>query len=269
MTEAGRTERSRAPLDPTALAARLPTGWQLEVVGETGSTNADLLAAAERGAPGRSVLVAELQTTGRGRLNRGWESPAGAGLTVSVLLRPAVPRAGWGWLPLMAGLALSRSLGEQARLKWPNDLVMGSEQAKVAGILGEVGGDAAVLGIGLNVTTTTAELPVPTASSLALQGYPTLDRGQLLVNLLLGLDAELARWEAAVGDAVAAGLAEDYRARCVTLGSDVQVELPAGPRRGRAEAVDDSGRLVVRPSDGGEPVVVAAGDVTHIRPAPG
>lgn len=269
MTEGGRTERSRAPLDRATLAAQLPAGWQLEVVDETGSTNADLLAATARGAPDRSVLVAELQTTGRGRLDRGWESPAGAGLTVSVLLRPAVPRTGWGWLPLIAGLALSRSLGEQARLKWPNDLVMGSDQAKVAGILGEATGDAAVLGIGLNVTTTAEELPLPTASSLALQGYSTLDRGKLLVSLLLGLDAELARWEAAGGDAVTAGLADDYRARCVTLGSDVRVELPAGTQRGRAEAVDDTGRLVVRPAGGGEPVVVAAGDVTHIRPASG
>jgi BirA family biotin operon repressor/biotin-[acetyl-CoA-carboxylase] ligase len=265
VTEAGTTASSRAPLDQAGIAAQLPAGWQLEVVAETGSTNADLLAAAQRGAPDRSARVAELQIHGRGRLDRGWQSPAGAGLTVSVLLRPPVPAAGWGWLPLIAGLALSRSLGEQARLKWPNDLVMGPEQAKVAGILGETGGDAVVLGIGLNVSTTAEELPVPTASSLALQGYPTLDRAQLLVNLLFGLDAELTRWYAADGDAVAAGVAEDYRARCATLGSDVQVELPGGgTERGRAEAVDDSGRLVVRAS-GGESITIAAGDVTHIR----
>lgn len=269
MTHRAAAEPSRAPLDRAGLAGQLPSGWQLEVVAETGSTNADLLAAAGRGAPDRSALVAELQTSGRGRLDRGWQSPAGAGLTVSVLLRPPVPTAHWGWLPLIAGLALSRSLGEQARLKWPNDLVMGPEQAKVAGILGETGGAAAVLGIGLNVSTTAAELPVPTASSLALQGYSTLDRGRLLIDLLAGLDAELARWYAADGDAARAGLADDYRARCVTLGSDVRVELPGGgSERGRAEAVDDAGRLLVRP-DGGEPIVVAAGDVTHIRPVGG
>ncbi len=263
MTE--RAEPSRAPLDPAALAGRLPAGWRLEVVAETGSTNADLLAAAGRGAPDRSVLVAELQTSGRGRLDRGWQSPAGAGLTGSVLLRPPVPPAGWGWLPLIAGLALSRSLGDRAGLKWPNDLVMGPEQAKVAGILGESDGTAAVLGIGLNVSNRPAELPVPTASSLALQGHPTLDRARLLVDLLHALESELARWYAADGDAVAAGIAEGYRARCVTLGSEVRVELPGGNvERGRAEAVDDSGRLVVRPA-AGEPVVVGAGDVTHIR----
>ncbi|HEU5270514.1 MAG TPA: biotin--[acetyl-CoA-carboxylase] ligase [Jatrophihabitans sp.] len=269
MTEGAGTEPSRAPLDQAAVAEQLPAGWRLEVVAETGSTNADLLAAADRGAADRSLLVAELQTSGRGRLDRGWQSPTGAGLTVSVLLRPPVPPAGWGWLPLIAGLALSRSLGEQARLKWPNDLVMGPEQAKVAGILGETGTDVAVLGIGLNVSTTAAELPVPSASSLALQGYPTLDRGQLLVNLVRALDAELARWYAADGDATRVGLADDYRARCATLGSEVQVDLPGGgTERGRAEAVDDSGRLVVRPA-GGEPMAVAAGDVTHIRAVEG
>ena len=265
-TQDGTSEPSRAPLNQASLASRLPAGWQLTVVAETGSTNADLLAAAERGAGDRSVLVAELQTSGRGRLDRGWASPAGAGLTVSVLLRPPVPNASWGWLPLIAGLALSRSLGEQARLKWPNDLVMGAEQAKVAGILGESSGEAVVLGIGLNVSTTADELPVPSATSLELQGHSTLDRGQLLVNLLLGLEAELTRWYDAGGDAVAAGLAEDYRARCATIGSEVSVQLPDGATAGSAVAVDDLGRLVVQPAEGGEPIVVAAGDVTHIRP---
>jgi BirA family biotin operon repressor/biotin-[acetyl-CoA-carboxylase] ligase len=269
MTEDAQTESSRAPLDQSAIAAQLPAGWQLEVVAETGSTNADLLAAAGRGAPDRSVRVAELQTSGRGRLDRDWQSPAGAGLTVSVLLRPPVPATSWGWLPLIAGLALSQSIDEQALLKWPNDLVMGPDQGKVAGILGETGGDAAVIGIGLNVSSSAAELPVPTATSLALQGYRTLDRARLLIGLVRRLDAELGRWYAADGDAVKAGLADDYRARCATIGTDVQVELPGGDTvRGRAAAVDDSGRLEVRPA-GGEPILVAAGDVTHIRAAEG
>jgi BirA family transcriptional regulator, biotin operon repressor / biotin---[acetyl-CoA-carboxylase] ligase len=267
MTEATETESSRTPLQQSAIAAQLPGGWHLEVVAETGSTNADLLAAAGGGAPDRSVLVAELQTSGRGRLDRGWQSPAGAGLTVSVLLRPPVPAASWGWLPLIAGLALSQSIGEQALLKWPNDLVMGPDRGKVAGILGEADGNVAVLGIGLNVSTTADELPVPTASSL--QRHRTLDRGTLLIGLVWRLDAELGRWYAADGDAVKSGLAADYRARCATIGSDVQVELPSGQTvRGRATAVDDSGRLVVQPADG-EPVAVAAGDVTHIRAVEG
>jgi BirA family transcriptional regulator, biotin operon repressor / biotin---[acetyl-CoA-carboxylase] ligase len=258
---------SRAPLDRAAVAALLPAGWQLEVVAETGSTNADLLGRPD--APDRSVLVAELQTSGRGRLDRSWQSPRGAGLTVSVLLRPPTPKTGWSWLPLIAGLALSRSLGGQAALKWPNDLVMGPDQAKVAGILGESSADAVVLGIGINVSTTAEELPVPTASSLALQGHSTLDRARLLANLLVRLDAELARWYAHHGDAVAAGLLEDYRARCVTISREVSVQLPDRVERGRAVAVDDLGRLVVQPAGGGEPISVAAGDVTHIRPVEG
>ncbi|HTZ44826.1 MAG TPA: biotin--[acetyl-CoA-carboxylase] ligase [Jatrophihabitans sp.] len=257
----------RAPLDQAALAAELPPGWQLSVVPETGSTNADLIAAAGRGAPGRTARVAELQTAGRGRLDRGWQSPTGAGLTVSVLLRPPVPPTSWGWLPLLAGLALCRAIGDRAELKWPNDVLMGPEQAKVAGILGESTGEAVVLGMGINVSTTAAELPVPTASSLALQGV-VLSRGRLLVELLTGLEAVLSRWYATDGDAVLAGLAEEYRARSATIGSRVRVQLPDGVVAGLATSVDDSGRLVITPDDG-ESFAVAAGDVTHLRPAAG
>jgi BirA family biotin operon repressor/biotin-[acetyl-CoA-carboxylase] ligase len=266
------TQPDRTPLDAALLAARLPPGWQLEVVAETGSTNADLLAAAGRDAADHSVLVAELQTSGRGRLDRGWQSPAGAGLTVSVLVRPGVPVPRWGWLPLLAGLALSRSVGADSGLKWPNDLVMGARENKVAGILVQAASGAAVIGMGINVSTQRTELPVPTASSLLLQGRADLSRAELLIRLLTELDAGLARWIRAGGDAEAAGLAAEYRERCVTLGQQVMVRLPSGPRRGTAVAVDSDGRLVLQPTDGeqgGAPLVVSAGDVTHVRPDSG
>ena len=89
------------------------------------------------------MLVAELQSGGRGRLGRSWVSPAGAGLTFSVLLRPAPPAQTWGWLPLLTGLALARTLGSAARLKWPNDVLLGPDGKKVAGILVQSGGGVA------------------------------------------------------------------------------------------------------------------------------
>lgn len=258
----------RERLDQAELQRRIPAGWQLQVVDETGSTNADLLAAAVQGAPARTALVAELQTQGRGRLDRSWVSPAGAGLTVSVLYRPAAPPSSWGWLPLLAGLALAGAIEDRLapRLKWPNDVVLGPRELKVAGILAQSSGGAAVIGMGTNVSNTAEELPVPGATSLALAGGSAPDRASLLIALLSGLDRELARWEAARGDAAAAGLAADYRARCATIGSEVRVELAGRSVSGLAVAVDDDGRLLVRPAAGGEPLPVSAGDVTHVRP---
>ncbi|MDD7939983.1 biotin--[acetyl-CoA-carboxylase] ligase [Actinomycetospora lutea] len=271
-----------APLDADALRRALgpPSGpWaSIEVVASTGSTNADLLARAggpDR-APDRTVRVAEHQDAGRGRRDRVWEDRAGEGLTFSVLLRPrevAVER--WGWAPLLAGLALVEAVGRvstvPAALKWPNDLLLGAEPAaKGAGILAEVGagtgGDRAlVIGIGLNVATPAADLPAG-ATSLVAEGADP-DRPAVLVAVLRALADLDRRWRDAHGDVVAAGIVDDYRARCATLGREVSVTLP-GDRTlaGRAVDVDRDGRLAVRAPDG-ETTVVSAGDVVHVRPA--
>lgn len=268
-------EQSRRPLDADAVTARLAGRWLVEGVAETGSTNADLLAAAGTGAPAGTVLVAELQSGGRGRLGRSWTSPTGAGLTCSVLLRPAPPVPTWGWLPLLTGLALSRTLGSAARLKWPNDVLFGADGGKVAGILVQSGdlaqsGDSAqagavVVGMGLNVSTGRDELPVETATSLLLEGHRELDRAELLVAFLSRFDGLYTAWQAHGGDALASGLAEGYRAACATLGTEVSVELGSRTLLGTAMDVDLDGRLLVRPAEGGAPVAVAAGDVTHVR----
>jgi len=256
---------SRRPLDADAVTARLSGRWLVEAVTQTGSTNADLLAAAAGGAASGTVLVAELQSGGRGRLGRSWESPVGAGLTFSVLLRPAPSIETWGWLPLLTGLALARTLGSEARLKWPNDVLFGAEAAKVAGTLVQTSEGAAVVGVGLNVSTSRAELPVETATSLLLEGHRPLDRAELLVDFLSRFDALYTAWQAHGGDAAASGLAAGYRAECATLGSEVSVELGTHTLFGRALEVDEDGRLLVRPTGGGALVPVAAGDVTHLR----
>lgn len=265
----------------------VPGFARVEVVETSRSTNADLVAAvrADPAAwPAPSALVAEHQTAGRGRAGRSWETPARAGLTVSVLLRPRVPADALGWLPLLAGLAVVRAVsdgGVTAAVKWPNDVLLPAVDTiaglglyrKVAGILAEVvpgttgqEAPAVVLGIGLNVSQSADELPVPTATSLALAGYPRPDRTDVLVRLLGEVHAVVRRWEQAGGDAAAAGLLEEYAAVSATLGTRVRAELAGGADvlEGEAVGLDGSGALVVR-SESGEERAVTAGDVWHLR----
>jgi BirA family biotin operon repressor/biotin-[acetyl-CoA-carboxylase] ligase len=259
----------RQPLDADRLREQLAARWgRIEVVDETDSTNADLLA--DVAAPDRSVLVAEHQSAGRGRFDRRWSSPPRAGLTFSVLLRPAVPLLHWGWLPLLTGLALHEAVTEHAgvptSVKWPNDLLAHPGGGKLAGILAQSSGEAVVVGVGLNVDTTADELPVDTATSLALCGAGPLDRTDLLAAILRRVDARVAQWGDCGGDAGACGLAAAYRAACSTIGRAVRVTLTDDAEvRGEAVDVDDIGRLVVRTADGEQ--AVGAGDVEHLRPA--
>jgi BirA family biotin operon repressor/biotin-[acetyl-CoA-carboxylase] ligase len=257
----------RPPLRPAALQRALaPDGWRLEVLPETESTNAVAAERARSGAAAGLVVVAEVQTAGRGRLDRSWVSPPRAGLTFSVLLRPDLPPVQWPWLPLWTGLAVATALRERAdvdaQLKWPNDVVLGQAAGahvagrKVCGVLAEVPEPGAVvLGIGLNVTTTQDELPHEQATSLRLAGARTTDRDTLLRAVLRSLREVLA-------DPAAARSA--YRERCSTIGRRVRVELPAGQvAEGLAEDVDEDGRLVVDGKGYG------AGDVVHLRPISG
>ncbi|MFF2577446.1 biotin--[acetyl-CoA-carboxylase] ligase [Streptomyces goshikiensis] len=266
----------RPPLNAAALRRALVNDgglWtSVEVVPSTGSTNSDLAARAAE-LPEGAVLVAEEQTAGRGRLDRSWVAPARSGLFFSVLLKPgaAVPQERWGWLTLLAGVAaatgLSRAAGVDTALKWPNDLlvIVDGEERKTGGILAERVGDGVVLGIGLNVTLTDAELPVPEAGSLALAKASVTDREPLLKAVLRSLEEWYGEWRAAGGDPAASGLQETYAAGCATLGRHVRAELPGGRRlTGTAEAVDADGRLVVRTADG-EREPVGAGDVIHLR----
>jgi BirA family biotin operon repressor/biotin-[acetyl-CoA-carboxylase] ligase len=285
------TDLQRPPLRRAALARALTQGpdaaWRaIEVVAETGSTNADLAARARTGEAEGLVLAADHQAAGRGRLGRGWEAPPRAGLAVSVLLRPPVDPARWSWLPLLTGLAvvdaLTRVCGVPAGLKWPNDVLVPEpvrgrppeqgERRKVCGVLAEAvpGADgapaAAVVGLGLNVDQERDELPVPTATSLRLAGAATLDRDTVLRACLRALAVRYRRWVDAGGDPRASGVGAAYREACLTLGQEVEVQLPGRDGvRGVAEGVDDDGRLVVASAGGVQ--ALAAGDVVHVRRA--
>ncbi|MFB7260068.1 biotin--[acetyl-CoA-carboxylase] ligase [Streptomyces nojiriensis] len=266
----------RPPLNAAALQRALVTGdglWtSVEVVASTGSTNTDLATRAAQ-LPEGAVLVAEEQSAGRGRLDRSWVAPARSGLFFSVLLKPgdAVPQERWGWLTLLAGVAtatgLSRAAGVDTALKWPNDLLVtvDGEERKTGGILAERVEDGVVLGIGLNVSLTEDELPVPAAGSLVLAKASVTDRDPLLKAVLRSLEEWYGRWRAAGGDPAASGLQETYAAGCATLGRHVRAELPGGRTlTGTAEAVDTDGRLVIRTAEDRHETV-GAGDVIHLR----
>ncbi|ONI86003.1 biotin--[acetyl-CoA-carboxylase] ligase [Actinosynnema sp. ALI-1.44] len=258
-------------VDGDYLAQRLtqPTGPYagLTVVDSTESTNADL---DRQRPPDRTVLIARQQTAGEGRRSRSWTSPPG-GLYVSIYYAPGVPGHRLPWLTLLAGVALvnvSMSTGVPAVLKWPNDLLLGPDRRKGAGVLATTSQNGVVLGIGLNVQPVAAELAPgglqPT--SLAAEGADELDLTVLAERLLVELDRWEAPWRAADGDPFASGLHEEYRKHCVTLGQEVRVELGDGSFEGTARYLETDGTLVVRDADGHDRSV-PAGDVVHLRAA--
>jgi BirA family biotin operon repressor/biotin-[acetyl-CoA-carboxylase] ligase len=261
--------------DPDGRGYRSPMherriGHRVERHKSIGSTNdraRELLA----GADGHgSVVVAEEQTSGRGRRGRTWQSPPGRNLLISVALVPELAAAEAWRLGLATALAVAEACDAIApvALKWPNDIVAVADGRKLGGMLIETMAEGdrlsgAVLGIGINVNWQRAEMPSdlqPDATSLAdLAGGP-VDREALLDRLLIGLEAEIASIEE--GDSPL----ERYRARCSTLGSAVRVETVEGTVHGRAVDLDATGALVVEDRRG-ERHVVTGGEVTGVRPA--
>jgi BirA family biotin operon repressor/biotin-[acetyl-CoA-carboxylase] ligase len=250
------------------------TWGPIAVLPSTGSTNADAIDQVGEGAPEGFTVVADEQTAGRGRLDRTWASPYGAGIAMSVVLRPIAPDATWSWIPLVVGIAVVDALAEQgvhAALKWPNDVVVDGAARdgspgprKLGGLLAERVGAAVVVGIGLNVDLDADELPVPRATSTRLEGA-TVSREVLVVDVLDHLRRRYLHWQLASGDARRAGTLEAYTERCLTLGRTVRALLPGGVVvEAVAESVDDHGRLVLRTPDGATRVV-SAGDVEHLR----
>ena len=269
------------PIDVAGLRRELvrPGGlWrQVDHVLQTGSTNADLAAAARAGGEPGAVLVTDYQSAGRGRLGRVWTAPPGTGIAMSVLVRPdGVDPERWTWLPLLTGLAVADGLtraaaGLEVRLKWPNDVLMAG--GKVCGILAERvearDGTACVVGMGINTHLGPADLPVPDATSVAIEcaaaGRTTPSRTSVIATVLAAFELLFRRWTAAPDQP---WLAAAYRRRSATLGRSVRVVLgPDESVEGTATGVDADGRLVVRVS--GTNRVFGAGDVVHVRAGSG
>jgi BirA family biotin operon repressor/biotin-[acetyl-CoA-carboxylase] ligase len=255
-------------VDLPRTAALVP---RLEWRDAAASTNSELvaLATADPGAwPAWSLLVTDTQTAGRGRLGRSWTAPPGSSLAISVLLRPRIPTDRYGWLSLTAGTAMARSLqalGVAAAVKWPNDVLIGGR--KVCGLLAEAlaGGEGAVLGAGLNHRLAAGELPVPTATSLAIEGGPT-DPDLLIAGWLEQLRPLVTAFERAEGDPVASGLRDAVVAACETIGRHVRVSLPDGSVVvGTATGIDEDGRIEVATDRIGKSTAIATGDVEHLR----
>jgi BirA family biotin operon repressor/biotin-[acetyl-CoA-carboxylase] ligase len=228
---------------------------------ETGSTNADL---ALQGGEDLTVLVAGSQTAGRGRSGREWSSPEGASLAVSILVRPKF--ANLTWLPLLAGLAMTRAvraLGADAQLKWPNDVLAGHK--KISGILTElVSPGVVVIGAGLNLKQSQGELPIANATSLALEG--------LTVELPEALHAYLSEFVPLYEDFVSQGgdpeasLRAQVREKCATLGLEVRAIMPGDNEVvGKAIDIDHDGRLLINVAGENTIYAVGAGDIVHLR----
>ena len=272
----------------TALADDFTT---IDFVEKTGSTNTDLMQATN--VADGTVLLADEQLSGKGRLGRSWTAPAGSQVIFSVLLLPESLEH-LGTLPLAAGLAVTDSI-EGTVLKWPNDVHIDGN--KLCGILAEAGpvgqafkaapkteltkvevgkaevnkaevnkaelnkavGGAApsarvVVGMGINVTLTREDLPIEKATSLALEGRDT-DRTELAINVLKNLRRRIVQWENHDPQ-----LLRDYRAVCSSLGQQVRLETPSGDVIGHVDEIGEDGRIMVA----GE--YYSAGDVTHLRP---
>ena len=273
LSQMGPTHLPYVPIDAARLTAALAedpatAGWpNPRVVSSTGSTNADVVALAEAGAPRGTVVIAEEQVAGRGRLGRAWDSRAGSGIWMSVLLHPPLV-ASWSWLPLLVGVAVRDALvaiGAPVDLKWPNDVIAGDPYAKVAGLLIEAVPDprGAVIGIGINVhPESVAGFPEATCVDRLVD---RVDRTELAARVLTQVARDYAEWARVECDAVASGLAARYRAACRTLQWVVRVSLPDGSALvGRAVDIDADGRLRVEVD--GQAHVIAAGDVTRVRP---
>jgi BirA family transcriptional regulator, biotin operon repressor / biotin---[acetyl-CoA-carboxylase] ligase len=241
----------------------------VRVLASVDSTNRLLLDEAGRGAPEGLVVVADHQTAGRGRRDRSWSAPPGSALLVSVLLRPRLPPEQRHLVTVAAGLAavdaVAATVGVRPGLKWPNDVLAGKRERKLAGILAEVGpGDAVVLGMGLNLRGAAVD---PAVRHLAVAvdelGDRSVVRDDLLAAWLRRLEGGLGLLEVLGGPAE---LVHRYRDACVTIGRPVRVEIAgaAEPLVGTAVGVADDGRLLVERTDGSL-VPITAGDVVHVR----
>ena len=247
-----------APVIARGLQTRR-AGRQIVYLPSVDSTNRRARQLAAEGAPHGTLVIADEQTAGRGRRGRGWISPAGESVFMSLILRPQSHPSEVARLSMQTALAVALSIaqttGLDARIKWPNDIVCGGR--KVCGMLLEMNADEqavhdVVAGIGINVHQTQfAPEIAQTASSLDLLSGQRVCRAALV-------RAFLEAFERTEALAAQGALMDAYRARSATLGQRVQVIAPAGSFNGTALEVTDSGSLIVEDEEGQRREVLAA-----------
>jgi BirA family transcriptional regulator, biotin operon repressor / biotin---[acetyl-CoA-carboxylase] ligase len=246
-------------------------GHTVTVLAETGSTNDELRAQAEAGAPEGVVLIAEVQTRGRGRLGRPWVSPGGKNLTMSVLLRPHLPAEQCFRITLLAGLAVAETLadgyGLKPRIKWPNDVLL--HDRKVCGILAEMHATAAavdyvILGLGVNLNLQREELPEELralATSVGEELGRTVSRSEFARNLLAALEARYRLFQQGKWPEILAA----WNHWAAVAGQEVTVESGSGTIQGQVVRVDDDGALRVFDRQARVERRILAGDVHYLR----
>ncbi|MCI0340157.1 MAG: biotin--[acetyl-CoA-carboxylase] ligase [Planctomycetales bacterium] len=244
------------PLNAEEIARGLGTrriGREIRCLESVPSTNDVGAEWAADGAPDGAVVLAEEQTRGRGRQGRSWASPRGGGLWLSVVLRPTILREDSAYLTVLGALAVPEAIrletGLEARIRWPNDVLLG--ERKVAGVLAEIRDfPGAVLGIGLDVDLPPGALPpdvAETATSVAREAGRPVPRLPLLRSLLRALDEGYGRLLAGEREPIEAA----WRARSAVLGRVVRVREPEGAVEGRVVDLEARGGLTLEVPGGG------------------
>ena len=242
-------------------------GREIQVFEETTSTNDLMARLARAGVKEGVVIFAESQSKGRGRLGRRWISPARKGLWFSVLLRPDIQPQAATQLTIASATALARAITLQTgivpEIKWPNDILIRGK--KIAGILTEMSAELdhlkeVILGIGIDVNQEANEFPAAlrkTATSIRIESGQMVDRAGLAVAILRELDRDYERIKRGEFDVVA----EQWQEHCSTIGSQVSIRVGDRVIRGRAEALDADGALLLRGQHGHLERIIG-GDVT-------
>jgi BirA family biotin operon repressor/biotin-[acetyl-CoA-carboxylase] ligase len=253
------TDAPRAPLDRKRISEEISQYWRVSVVDVTESTQVDLLQlVSSNEALSKQVIVSEYQSAGRGRLDRNFEAAPMSALTFSMYIEPKVDKAEWSFLTLLSALSVREAIASldstiSVEVKWPNDLLIGEK--KCAGIIAQATEKGVVIGIGINVGMKQAELPVPTATSLAIEGSLELDRNRILAAILNHFEVNLQIWE------LGKSFITEYKEASATIGAMVEVTLPGGDvLKSKAIGITDEGELLL---ESGEAVTV--GDVVHLR----
>lgn len=228
----------------------------------TDSTNTQARRLAEEGAPHGTLVLADMQDGGKGRLGRTWMSPAGDGIWMSILLRPEISPMSASMLTLVAALAAEKGIrgatGQESRIKWPNDLVL--NRKKICGILTEMSTEQmeikyVIIGIGINVGQNAfPEELKQSGTSLYLETGKKFNRAEITARIMEALEMY---YEIFVETKDMSGLLKEYNEKLVNLGQEVRVLAASGDFGGVACGINESGSLIVQLPDGNKTEVIS------------